>query len=85
MVEISLATEESTAVLTITDHGEGIPPEWIDKIFNEFSVKDIVHHQKGQGLSLATTKHILEIHGGDITVSSTVNEGATFKISIPMR
>ena len=84
-VEISLATEENTAVLTITDHGEGIPPEWIDKIFNEFSVKDIVHHQKGQGLSLATTKHILEIHGGDITVSSTVNEGATFKISIPMR
>ncbi len=84
-VDVELRKEGNTAYLTVKDYGEGIPPEWIDKIFNEFSVKDIVHHQKGQGLSLATTKHILEIHGGDVTATSTVNNGATFIFTIPMR
>ncbi len=71
--------------LVISDEGEGIPPEWKDKIFDEFAVKDIVHHQKGQGLSLATVKHIIEIHGGTVTVDSSIDDGAQFTLNIPMR
>jgi signal transduction histidine kinase len=84
-VEITLGKTTRSVILTVEDKGEGIPPEWIDKIFNEFSVKDIVHHQKGQGLSLATTKHIVEIHGGSISVTSTLNEGSLFTITLPLR
>ena len=69
--------------ISVKDEGEGIPAEWIGKIFNEFAVKDIVHHQKGQGLSLATSKHILEIHGGQILVKSEENAGAEFTLSFP--
>ncbi|MBU2512299.1 hybrid sensor histidine kinase/response regulator [bacterium] len=70
--------------LKIKDEGEGIPPNWIDKIFDEFAVKDIVHHQKGQGLSLAISKHILESHGGNITVISEPDKGSTFTLKIPI-
>lgn len=84
-VTISLAQKDRYVEIAVIDQGEGIPPEWIDKIFDEFSVKDVVHHQKGQGLSLATTKHILEIHGGAIDVESKVNEGSIFTLSIPVR
>ncbi len=84
-IGISLEQESRSAVLKITDKGEGIPPEWIDKIFDEFSVKDIVHHQKGQGLSLATVKHIIELHGGTVTVESELNSGSVFALSIPYR
>ena len=84
-VTISLTQKDRYVEIAVIDQGEGIPPEWIDKIFDEFSVKDVVHHQKGQGLSLATTKHILEIHGGAIDVESKVNEGSIFTLSIPVR
>lgn len=84
-VEVSLSGDDRNAVVVIKDHGAGIPPEWIDKIFDEFSVKDVVHHQKGQGLSLATAKHVLDIHGGTISVESKVEEGSEFTLSIPIR
>lgn len=84
-VVITLSKSERSVILLVEDKGEGIPPEWIDKIFNEFSVKDIVHHQKGQGLSLATTRHIMEIHGGSITVSSKLNQGTLFTLTLPIR
>ncbi len=70
--------------IKIRDEGEGIPDEWIGKIFDEFAVKDIVHHQKGQGLSLAISKHILEIHGGSISVESEQGQGSTFTLNIPI-
>lgn len=82
-VFITQEINDQTITIRIKDEGEGIPVEWIGKIFDEFAVKDIVHHQKGQGLSLATTKHIIEIHGGKISVNSVVNEGSEFTISIP--
>ncbi len=75
---------DKSIVITIEDMGEGIPLEWIDKIFNEFAVKDIVHHQKGQGLSLAISKHILELHGGNITVESTLGKGSIFTMNLPI-
>lgn len=82
-VYVSWEKDAGFLIITIKDEGEGIPPEWIDKIFDEFAVKDIVHHQKGQGLSLAISKHILEIHGGSISVESELNKGSTFTLKLP--
>lgn len=84
-VDIQADRTDDSIFISVIDKGEGIPPEWIDKIFDEFAVKDIVHHQKGQGLSLATAKHIVEIHGGKISVESAVNEGTKVTIALPIR
>lgn len=83
-IRISLCQDAENHVIRFSNQGEGIPAEWIDKIFDEFAVKDIVHHQKGQGLSLATSRHIMELHGGTIQVKSTLNQGATFILEFPL-
>lgn len=70
--------------IEISDKGKGIEPSWIDKIFNEFAIQDIEHHQQGQGLSMAITKHIVELHNGTIAVESTLGEGTLFSIDLPM-
>jgi CheY-like chemotaxis protein len=63
-------------VVTITDHGVGIPHNIIDKIFDPyFSTK-----QSGSGLGLAISHSIISRHGGYITVKSEPGKGTTFSI-----
>ncbi|MCP4751576.1 MAG: hybrid sensor histidine kinase/response regulator [Proteobacteria bacterium] len=83
-IHIGQTTADGKAIVKISDHGRGIRPEWIDKIFDEFAIQDITHHQKGQGLGLAISKKILELHGGFITVESVPNEGSTFILGLPL-
>ena len=71
------------ALIQISDRGRGISSSWISNIFEEFTVRDIRHHQKGQGLSLALVKKVVELHGGSVTVESQLGEGSTFYIRLP--
>ncbi len=71
-------------VIRFSDQGEGIGPDWIDKIFDEFAVQNIMHHQKGQGLSLAISRYIIDLHDGSILAESTPGNGATFILSLPI-
>jgi len=70
--------------IIISDQGKGIDPEWMDKIFNEFAVRDVMHHQKGLGLSLAIAKHIVEMHEGTIHAESAPSK-TSFIIRLPIR
>jgi len=83
---VKVQTEQSNGrcVIRIMDQGEGIKKDWIDNIFDEFAIQNIMHHQKGQGLSLAISRYIMEIHNGTIGVESTVGNGATFILSLPI-
>ena len=83
-VHFETTKEDNYCKILIKDNGKGIDPEWIDKIFNEFAIKDVMHHQKGLGLSLAISRNIVELHGGTIDVKSTKGSGATFIITIPV-
>ena len=67
-------------VLTISDTGSGIPPEFCAKIFDPF----FTMRNGGTGLGLATVERIIQGHGGEITVESTVDVGTTFCIVIPL-
>jgi signal transduction histidine kinase len=68
--------------LIITDTGKGIPEEHFKKIFDPFfTTKD---KTKGTGLGLAVSYGIIKKHGGDIEVKSTVNEGSTFIVRLPL-
>jgi len=84
VITVELDADHSFCRVRITDQGEGIQPEWINKIFDEFAIRDILHHNKGLGLSLAITRHIMELHGGEINVESVPGQGATFTFIFPL-
>ncbi|MBI9104304.1 MAG: PAS domain S-box protein [Spirochaetales bacterium] len=68
--------------LTVSDTGEGISPNMIDKIFDPyFTTKDI---GKGTGMGLAITHGIVKEYGGSITVESQLGKGSTFHVFIPL-
>lgn len=83
-VTVETGLSNGRCVIRIIDQGEGIKKDWIDNIFDEFAVQNIMHHQKGQGLSLAISRYIMELHNGTIGVESTLGNGATFILSLPV-
>jgi len=68
--------------IDVQDNGVGIPPEVLPKLFRAFSSSK---GAKGTGLGLAVSRKIAKEHGGDITVQSTVGEGTTFTIHLPLQ
>jgi signal transduction histidine kinase len=75
------------AVIEVADRGIGIPKREIQNIFGKFyRVNDPQTRQAGgAGLGLALVKHIIEFHGGDIEVRSTLGKGSTFTITLPLK
>ncbi|MBW2591543.1 MAG: GHKL domain-containing protein [Deltaproteobacteria bacterium] len=69
--------------ILIADTGSGITPENVDKIFDPFFTTKIVG--KGTGLGLSICYSIIKRLGGEITLTSTVNEGTEFKIYLPYK
>lgn len=74
------------ARIKVRDHGIGIPPEDIKRLFTRFfRAKNAVSEQyPGTGLGLAIAQQAVELHGGNISVTSELNEGTTFTIEIPL-
>ncbi|MGH9433960.1 MAG: sensor histidine kinase, partial [Terriglobia bacterium] len=65
--------------LEIADQGSGIPPEAQQKIFTLYYTTK----PGGSGVGLAMTYRIIQLHQGEITFSSQVNRGTTFRITLP--
>ncbi|MGH9256498.1 MAG: ATP-binding protein [Vicinamibacterales bacterium] len=65
--------------LTVQDHGAGVPPDAVHRIFDPY----FTTKEKGSGLGLAITYSIVRAHGGAITVDSRTGEGATFSVYLP--
>ena len=81
-VAVLLTRSEDMVSIHFRDTGSGIPPEFIDSIFNTYASQD-AEQQKGYGLGLALCKIIVEKLGGNIRVESTVNVGSTFTFRLP--
>lgn len=77
---IGVHTEGETIYANFSDTGHGIPPEALDKIFQPLYTTKA----KGIGLGLALCKLIVEAHYGKISVMSTVGQGSTFTIALPL-
>jgi signal transduction histidine kinase len=74
-------------VVSVTDFGVGIPRAEQDKIFDRFHrvSTGLVHNVKGSGLGLSLVKHIMEAHGGSVSVESEAGKGSTFTLRFPTR
>ena len=81
-VSLSLKAEDGYAVVQVSDTGCGIPPEIGKHIFEKFYQGDTSHATQGNGLGLALVKRVIEIIGGDISVSSEVGKGSIFTVKL---
>lgn len=81
-VEVEIGKKGNKALLTVTDTGIGIPPEEQSRIFERFYRVDKSRSREtgGTGLGLAIVKHIVEIHDGQINLTSEVGRGTTIEV-----
>lgn len=72
-------------VVRVSDSGEGIPAQHLDRLFERFYRVDRARSRNlgGTGLGLAIVKHLARAHGGDVRVASRVGEGSEFTIHLP--
>lgn len=82
-IVIKLYSEPENIVVEISDSGSGIPQENYGKIFTPFFTTKKIG--KGTGLGLAISYGIIKMHRGDITFTSEVGKGTTFKLSLPKK
>ena len=84
-VRILVENRDNEAVLSVTDHGIGIPQEELDRIFERFYRIDKSHSKEvgGTGLGLSIVKHGAKIHDAEIKVSSEVGKGSVFTVIFP--
>jgi two-component system OmpR family sensor kinase len=85
-ITLELSMQENSARFAVADTGHGIAPEELPLVFDRFHrgsrpAKDDGHHL---GLGLAIAKRIAELHGGELRVSSALNQGARFTFDLPV-
>ncbi len=80
-IDAGLSSAPGLATLYVKDDGPGIPYDALPHIFERFYVVDQSRSRSagGTGLGLAIVKHIVEAHGGSVTVESELNRGTTFR------
>ena len=85
-IEVARTRRPDRVILRVIDHGEGIPEQIRDKIFQRFWRADTSRAREtgGSGLGLAIVQSIVGRHSGDIDVSETPGGGATISVSLPL-
>jgi two-component system OmpR family sensor kinase len=83
-ITVTLENAPDNAVLQVADTGPGIPREDWERIFDRFYRGKLFSKKaKGAGLGLAICASIVKAHGGTIAVSSRLEEGSIFKVTLP--
>ncbi|PJF39690.1 MAG: hypothetical protein CUN55_13770 [Phototrophicales bacterium] len=85
-VTVRTSHTNNAVIVEVCDEGVGIPAEDIPRIFERFYrvEKDAHRAREGTGLGLAIVKSIVEQHGGEISVESTVGQGSIFRFTLPI-
>ena len=86
-VRIDMTADEKSAVITVSDNGEGIAPEDRTRIFERFYRVDKSHSRAsgGTGLGLSIVKHSVQYLGGTVAVKSEKGEGSEFTVTLPLK
>lgn len=84
LIEVTVAVEGDSALLTVKDGGIGIPPERLPFIFGRFERAVSSRNYGGLGLGLYIVRQIVELHGGSIQAESAPGQGSTFTVRLPL-
>ena len=85
VVDARLHPTEPTIEVTVSDDGEGIPPDRMGIVFEKLESDQTREGRSGMGLGLAIVKAFVEAHGGTVSVTSELGRGSTFIFTLPMR
>jgi signal transduction histidine kinase len=83
-ITLNAVPEEGLVRFSVQDTGEGIPPEFVPRIFDKFFRTPGTKRAGGAGLGLAIVREIVTAHGGQIDVRSTMGKGTTFTFTLPL-
>jgi signal transduction histidine kinase len=82
-MHVTAAQHAGYVALSVADTGSGIPPEYLPRVFDKFMQVPNTP-AGGAGLGLAISKHLIEAHGGQISVQSEMGRGTTFTFTLPV-
>jgi len=82
-VTVSVSSESQHLLIKVADQGKGLSLEQQRELFEALWIEDILHHQKGQGLSLAMSKWIVDLHQGKMKLESNQPQGTVVTINLP--
>lgn len=86
-IQVRLQRVDSSIEIGVSDSGAGIRPEFLPHVFDRFRQSNgaITRSHKGLGLGLSIVKHLVELHGGQVSVASEgESRGATFTVRLPI-
>jgi signal transduction histidine kinase len=85
-VDVSARRSGDRVVLAVRDDGPGIPPEDVPFVFERFwrGDKSRSRGSGGSGIGLAIVKQLVDLHGGTVSVDSTIGEGTVFQVALPL-
>ncbi len=85
-VQLRVASAGGMARISVTDHGEGVPPEFQPHMFEKFAQADgsNTRTRSGTGLGLSICKQLVTAHQGRIGFTSRMGEGSTFEVELPL-
>lgn len=83
-IEISALVKDNKVQINIEDHGPGIAPDEVNRLFEKFYRGRMLSSERGLGLGLAICRSIIKAHGGDIWAENREGGGAAFRFTLPL-
>jgi signal transduction histidine kinase len=71
-------------VFSVTDTGPGIPPDMQEKVFDWFETHSLGSRYRGPGIGLSLVRSFVELHGGEVTITSALGQGTTVTCTFPL-
>ena len=85
-IDVAIYAKEDLAILTVRDHGPGIPPDKLETIFDRYYQLNCKEEPDngGQGIGLAIARRLARVHGGNLFVRNHQRRGAEFVLELPL-
>lgn len=83
-IQVELSQVGKDAVFTVRDHGKGIPPERLSRLFEGGPAEGNGDARRGMGLGLSICASIVKAHGGEISGENLPEGGALFRFTLPL-
>jgi two-component system sensor histidine kinase CpxA len=85
-IEVRLEPKGAAVTIRVLDHGPGVPDAELKRIFEPFyrTDKSRDHRQDGQGIGLAITSRVTELHGGTVTAKNRAEGGLDIRLTLPL-